>query len=528
MSSSPLVLLPAPTQSLTPTPTSLHLLPFSLNIPSVPYTHPSLSQYFIPRPAPPNSQIPTGTPIASFRGRQLVGQIISLPSAYRGLIVSVPPTQSLISFSSTSNEPSDPDDNEKSDDISSQTNVRRSGRVKGVGQVALSRPKRGIVTRTKRYKLDSDTEEETDFSPNLIPGTGSSSSTTLKASGENHNDNDDEEGEGGIILRADMINVQTPNKRRKTIIPEIKVQEATPLKNPLPTPKKRLGVISPLKNMDPNQDAQLPNKSDDEVSGKVENKQISDVIMHIDIEDIGQTPIKDHQSDGTEMKLDEEIKEELIPSPGTEDQLPTFSLSPQPSTTRPSPLKAPITSESDGIPIELKVDEVIGKKEKKRDSSGRPGIRELVPIHTFTSFILWTPDASLAGFRPDELIPSSDSSNSASEKQKSADPDTSKVLGLREEGRLGQSKESTVREEVDHKIEGRVGEGEEEKEENRSDPARDHISMKGEIASQDKGWWRTGGAGEGGDEVVRSLGEFIGLLEALHRPVYLHRKRDGE
>jgi hypothetical protein len=30
-----------------------------------------------------------------------------------------------------------------------------------------------------------------------------------------------------------------------------------------------------------------------------------------------------------------------------------------------------------------------------------------------------------------------------------------------------------------------------------------------------KGWWRTGGAGEGGDEIVRALGEWIGLVEEV-------------
>jgi len=32
-----------------------------------------------------------------------------------------------------------------------------------------------------------------------------------------------------------------------------------------------------------------------------------------------------------------------------------------------------------------------------------------------------------------------------------------------------------------------------------------------------KGWWRTGGAGEGGDEMVRALGEWIGLVEEVSR-----------
>ncbi|GMK55433.1 hypothetical protein CspeluHIS016_0204890 [Cutaneotrichosporon spelunceum] len=43
-----------------------------------------------------------------------------------------------------------------------------------------------------------------------------------------------------------------------------------------------------------------------------------------------------------------------------------------------------------------------------------------------------------------------------------------------------------------------------------------------------QGWWRRGGAGEGGDEVVRALGEWLGLNEIIHAPTYPSEDEDED
>ncbi|RZK29263.1 MAG: hypothetical protein EOO61_20885, partial [Hymenobacter sp.] len=85
----------APAASRQPLPVSpaLSLLPFSLGSNQVPYktSTASTSQYFQPRSCPANiTGIPEGTPIAAFRGRQLVGHTITTPAGYRGLVITAP------------------------------------------------------------------------------------------------------------------------------------------------------------------------------------------------------------------------------------------------------------------------------------------------------------------------------------------------------------------------------------------------------------------------------------------------------
>ena len=80
-------------------------------------------------------------------------------------------------------------------------------------------------------------------------------------------------------------------------------------------------------------------------------------------------------------------------------------------------------------------------------------LRLLKPKAEFKRFTLWTPDAPVPGFKQDELV-----------QQEDCD------------------------EEVDE-----------------------------EGAKLRKGWWSTGGAGEGGDDFVRGLGEWLGLVEVVSR-----------
>lgn len=94
------------------------------------------------------------------------------------------------------------------------------------------------------------------------------------------------------------------------------------------------------------------------------------------------------------------------------------------------------------------------------DSLGVSGpVRLLRPVAGFDSFTLWTPDAPLAGFRAGETDPSEEA----------------------------------------------MGEG---------SKADDAEGTEGGIKVR-PGWWRMGGAGEGGDEVVRAMGEWLGLVEMV-------------
>ncbi|BEJ16057.1 hypothetical protein CspHIS471_0506620 [Cutaneotrichosporon sp. HIS471] len=102
------------------------------------------------------------------------------------------------------------------------------------------------------------------------------------------------------------------------------------------------------------------------------------------------------------------------------------------------------------VPIELIEAEI---EEAEIPTQGDGSFRVLMPTARFDRFTLWTPDAPLAGFRPDE----------------------------------------------------------------RDGPEGENQERKGE---EQGGWWRRGGAGEGGDEFVRALGEWLGLNEIIHAPTY--------
>lgn len=90
--------------------------------------------------------------------------------------------------------------------------------------------------------------------------------------------------------------------------------------------------------------------------------------------------------------------------------------------------------------------------EREPEPEAYTNARVLRPTSSFNSFTLWTPDGPLPGFKQDEC-------------QTTDEKDSEEM----EEG---------------------------------------GVKLR-------KGWWRTGGAGEGGDEIVRALGEWIGLVEEV-------------
>ncbi|ORY32251.1 ribonuclease H2, subunit C [Naematelia encephala] len=439
MSSSTTFVLSSVSSADTLPPTlPLHLLPFSLGTSSSPCASTSalISTYFQPRPCPANHpSLTPGTSIAAFRGRQLVGQTVSVPRGYKGVVLGA--TKRLDAFSSSTVREkgrAGPDVKLPLTPASSTTSVmadaaeegvRRSPRKsnRGVGQVALSRPKfKRPIPNKKRFRLDSDEEDED----------------------ENESENNQKEI---AQSRSRSTVARTPSKRTRTDttttpikavvgdLPSIIVQAATPLKEPISPPRARLPPVRDI-DIDANEIEVLV--ADGNAN---ENEAVA--------------------TDGEAQVKDEPI----LPSPATEDDPPTFSID-------DSAISA--SSERDDDTSDAKRE---GDMSDEAHTRYDGPVRALRPLSTFTEFTLWTPDAPLAGFRQDE-----DDSNSKSAQETNNE-------GEQE----GQSQ--------------REGEG------------------KGEEAGGiqlNKGWWRSGGAGEGGDEFVRGLGEWLGFVEMLNEPVYLY------
>ncbi|ADV20489.1 hypothetical protein I305_06261 [Cryptococcus gattii E566] len=365
-------IIPAAPSPLPPAPApSLSLLPFSLGPAHAPYTdnHANTSQYFQPRPgANDDGQ----TVQATFRGRLVIGQYLAVPPAYRGLILStsLPPNRGGTEHHPiASDAPLTPCASiDAVEDTSNGGGGRpqRSSRsrsvagIKGAGQIALSKPRTIRTAPKKRTLLDSDDEQE-----------------------------DVQDGDGP---RTRRVKVTTP---KKNAVPEIVIQEPTPLK-PLSTRP--------------------------------------------------------------------EVKEPFIPLPDTENDSPVFSI--------PSP------------PLVKHV-----KEEEEEEGGGGP-VRILYPKAQFQGFMLYTPDGPLVGFRADEL----EKREQQVEQSESQAQSHSHSQAQTETQSQSQSQAQT--------------------ETSLESDSRSNINLR-------PSWWRQGGAGEGGDEFVRGMGEWLGLVQVLNKPVYL-------
>lgn len=149
----------------------------------------------------------------------------------------------------------------------------------------------------------------------------------------------------------------------------------------------------------------------------------------------------------------QQAKEEPASPADDAPPTPTDSL-PSESELKPPVAEAPTLAES--LPSEPKA-EVQRAKIELEENEEPSDVRVLHPTTGFEHILLWTPDAPMPGFQTDEL-------------------DDKEVEDEKEQG------------------------GEVEK------------SALGQLR---RSWWRQGGAGEGGDEFVRGLGEWIGLSEIV-------------
>lgn len=162
----------------------------------------------------------------------------------------------------------------------------------------------------------------------------------------------------------------------------------------------------------------------------------------------------------------EPTMEDVVPSPATENDPPVFSITPRQSLTDVTNLTSP-DGARDG-------DEDNPQEEDR-------AVRVLRPKAMFSEITLWTPDAPLAGFKADELL-----------------------------------SRPTVEDEVKSEIVGEktaVVVQSEVKEED----VKPGVKEEEAGTSLQKGWWRVGGAGEGGDDFVRAMGEWLGMVEMVSR-----------
>ncbi|WWC85378.1 uncharacterized protein L201_000241 [Kwoniella dendrophila CBS 6074] len=516
---------------LLPESPSLSLLPFSLGPNSSPYatTSTNLSNYFQPRPfTNPNDDKNDNTKVqASFRGRTVIGQYIDLPKGYKGLIlktgkrpdkggIEIHSENSLntiksskLIYNSNSVQPKVDSigNNEYDQDIQLKRTTRQnSGKVRGAGQIALSKPKtrqsnnRQMETK-KRFRLDSDEDEEDDEEDEDRKPSSLLSRTPSKRSKNNSSSSAPAAGPSYTTPKKPNFGINptfTNISGVDTPIPEIVIQEATPLKNPLPTPKKRLNQrrSSPspscrklpevTESMDLVEDqiqietqAERYESPSSSADSDINGSQISNLVQIEEKnrkEDLNTDTDIDIQSD-TKIQINEVVNEEdLIPSPSTENDLPSFVISSSSSS-----------SSILNINPKTDIDDKENQNQNQNQNESYDGpIRRLEPISTFNGFMLYTPDDPLIGFR----------SNESSEPEHSkVDKEDDMIIVNAEEGsntteNTGPSKET-------------------------------NIQVR-------KSWWRLGGAGEGGDEFIRGLGEYLGLCEILNEPVYLDDINDAD
>lgn len=329
---------------------------------------------------------------------------------------------------------------------------RLKQRVKGAGQVARARPKRAIVkTGKKRFRLDSDDDED-DITPSPTPERQQpeiididapphpATSSTVQATPSKRARQNIISTPTRQSPRLSQPRTPAPPSSRKTHLPAIVLQEATPLKEPLPPPPPHL--------------RKKKGKADYVIPGSP-----------------GAVPEED-DTKMDEAELIARVKEEeavIIPSPATENDPPTFPIpSPVPSDNTPKIEESEIGRDTRQSEREIAA---------MMDIEG--AMRVLRPISTFDAITLWTPDAALAGYK----VPNGEEEVKVEEEQGE---------GVVEKGK---------------------GKAKDEVEEDDTTMTKAEAEAAGPRIRQ--GWWAQGGSGEGGDEIVRAMGEWLGLVEMV-------------
>ncbi|KAL7422170.1 hypothetical protein Q5752_002815 [Cryptotrichosporon argae] len=156
--------------------------------------------------------------------------------------------------------------------------------------------------------------------------------------------------------------------------------------------------------------------------------------------------------------------EAIIPSPATENDVPAFAID------APAAVAA-------GLAAYAKADADAGAG-AAQNTHADIDARVLRPVHTFDSFTLWVPDVPIPGFG---------------------------TATVGDE----QSEEATRVKREDEDGAGETADA--------ADAKRQAGGV--ELGALRPGWWAAAGAGEGGDEFVRGLGEWLGLVQVINAPV---------
>jgi hypothetical protein len=430
------------------------------------------------------------------------------------------------------------------------------GKVKGAGQVAFSRPKTRQVINKKRFRLDSDDEDDEEDKDEQSQGQGKGQATRNgeRVMDENkarsaglHHEGDKPSNAGPVRTpsKRTRLTRHTPRKQERSpspvpdpSLPSIIIQEATPLKEPLPPRIKFLNTRSAHSydgGPDPDQRPRSPRRrsiklaggedSDGDSDGDELSNSPSKAPIGLGLSSSTDTLVDDsesatssqgpstgtntfeaHSHSGTQDDRSEIPKrprrpsfrrtstEQVIPSPSTENDPPMFSL----PTPEPSLVDIKVGSEDDSNHSTTKQKDSIGSQQEETVDEQYDGpTRVLRPVSTFSEFMLWTPDGPLPGFRADELS-----------------------------GRVQVKQSTKVEANAENfdgavKAEGENGQGPTDSATADDEEAKVNIKPVGLDTTEDggvklrEGWWRTGGAGEGGDEIVRAMGEWLGLVECV-------------
>jgi hypothetical protein len=143
----------------------------------------------------------------------------------------------------------------------------------------------------------------------------------------------------------------------------------------------------------------------------------------------------------------------IIPSPTTENDPPAFPI----ESAAPTPAEDEGKQDTPGDEYKVTTIDIDGP------------VRVLRPTSGFSGFTLWTTDTALPGY---------------------IDPNVESTTVPIEASAIAEESKSSV-----------IGE---------SDNTGDETGPKVRPS-----WWAAGGAGEGGDGIVRALGEFVGLAEMV-------------
>ncbi|WVO12773.1 hypothetical protein L204_100381 [Cryptococcus depauperatus] len=461
-----------PTQPL-PTAPTLSLLPFSLGSQQSPFSSKNapISAYFCPHSICQNGRTNL---VASFRGRQMVGQSVAVPPDYRGLLLSatLQPGMDAIEMRGAIVEPSDSTCENVKGESAAESIPKRGvlAKIKGAGQVALAKPRtRRAAAVKKRVRLDSDDEED---------------------GGENQ----EEQPAIETPVKKSKINIHTPasGSSLQLGMPEIRVQEATPLKQPVCesfTHEQHLHV----------QDSR--DRHDSPPCGQI--METEGAVVDLDsLEE--QQDAKNQLGQVVEHKCDDaqQIDQKtLVKVGGKADQpCPILKIEPPQFNIPPAPFHSP--AEEDHLTQDVKLDPQTFHIETEQANRKRydDPIRLLTPIATFEAITLWTGDVPLVG--------------KDSEEEKNDIPD----IVMEEKTAMTKVQNDKHQNKLVDKSTGLPT------------PMLTPTSCTKETRDIQvrPSWWPLGGSGEGGDEFVRGMGEFLGLIDVLNKPVYLDGLEDWE